>query len=141
MAQFTNFAALSYNGASNNSNVVTGELPEDLTITKDSLTPDYSPEGAVTFIVTLTNTPDADITGVTVTDDPGQYSTPTGTAVPLSYVEGSLKLIQDGVIQPSRQQRHPPGHHRNRITQTPSPDFGRGNYVNIRKGSPDSQQT
>ena len=34
MASFTNFATLSYNGGTTNSNTVTGELLEVLTVTK-----------------------------------------------------------------------------------------------------------
>lgn len=37
MASFTNFATLSYNGGTTNSNTVTGELLEALTVTKTAV--------------------------------------------------------------------------------------------------------
>ena len=42
MATFTNFATLSYNGGTTNSNVVTGEIVESLTATKTAITENYS---------------------------------------------------------------------------------------------------
>ena len=44
MATFTNFATLSYNGGTTNSNTVVGELLETLSITKSAVTNDYSAE-------------------------------------------------------------------------------------------------
>ena len=44
MASFTNFATLIYNGGTSNSNTVTGELLETLTLTKTALMkPSMSP--------------------------------------------------------------------------------------------------
>ena len=41
MASFTNFATLSYNGGTTNSNTVTGELLEALTVTKTAVVKNY----------------------------------------------------------------------------------------------------
>ena len=43
MASFTNMATLSYNGSQINSNVVTGELRDALTITKTAVSGGYRP--------------------------------------------------------------------------------------------------
>lgn len=42
MASFTNFATLSYNGGTTNSNTVTGELLEALTVTKTAVVKNYA---------------------------------------------------------------------------------------------------
>lgn len=42
MASFTNFATLSYNGGTTNSNTVTGELLETLTVTKTAVVKNYA---------------------------------------------------------------------------------------------------
>lgn len=56
MASFTNMATLSYNGSQINSNVVTGELQDALTVTKTAVSGSYRPGDTVTYVVTLTNT-------------------------------------------------------------------------------------
>ena len=64
MASFTNMATLSYNGSQINSNVVTGELLDALTVTKTAVSGSYQPGDTVTYVVTLTNTGTA-LTGLT----------------------------------------------------------------------------
>lgn len=73
MASFTNMATLSYNGSQINSNVVTGELLDALTVTKTAVSGSYQPGDTVTYVVTLTNTGTA-LTGLTLTDDLGGYT-------------------------------------------------------------------
>ena len=73
MASFTNMATLSYNGSQINSNVVTGELQDALTVTKTAVSGSYRPGDTVTYVVTLTNTGTA-LTGLTLTDDLGGYT-------------------------------------------------------------------
>lgn len=75
MASFTNMATLSYNGSQINSNVVTGELRDALTITKTAVSGGYRPGDTVTYVVTLSNTGTAALTGqegavITDTFDP-----------------------------------------------------------------------
>ena len=65
MASFTNMATLSYNGSQINSNVVTGELQDALTVTKTAVSGSYRPGDTVTYVVTLTNTGTA-LTGLTL---------------------------------------------------------------------------
>ena len=80
MASFTNMATLSYNGSQINSNVVTGELQDALTITKTAVSGGYRPGDTVTYVVTLSNTGNTALTGqegavITDTFDPILNST------------------------------------------------------------------
>ena len=92
MASFTNMATLSYNGSQINSNVVTGELRDALTITKTAVSGGYRPGDTVTYVVTLSNTGTAALTGLTLTDDLGGSTAvqpaPTVTAGPPMTVTG-----------------------------------------------------
>lgn len=99
MASFTNFATLSYNGGTTNSNTVTGELLETLTAAKTAVTPAYTAGENVTYAVSLVNTGTAPLTGVTVTDDLGRYAVGANTVYPLAYVDGSVKYYVNGVLQ------------------------------------------
>ena len=89
MASFTNMATLSYNGSQINSNVVTGELQDALTVTKTAVSGSYQPGDTVTYVVTLTNTGTA-LTGLTLTDDLGGYTAGGQTVYPLAYEAGTL---------------------------------------------------
>lgn len=99
MASFTNFATLSYNGGTTNSNTVTGELLETLTAAKTAVTPAYTAGENVTYAVSLVNTGTAPLTGVTVTDDLGRYAVGANTVYPLAYVDGSVKYYVNGALQ------------------------------------------
>ena len=100
MAAFTNRATLSYNGVTAVSNVVTGEIVGALTATKTALTEEYSAGDTLTYVITLVNSGETDITGFTVNDDLGAYTFNALTLVPLTYVEDSAKLFVNGVPQP-----------------------------------------
>ena len=97
MAVFTNRATLTYNGISTDSNLVTGEITEVLSVTKTATGERYSAGEAVSYAVALVNTGTAPYTNLTVTDDLGAYAFGAGTLVPLDYVEGSAILIVNGV--------------------------------------------
>ncbi len=101
MATFTNFATLSYNGTTTNSNVVTGEILEALSATKTALSESYEQNGKVTYIVTLTNTSALPLSTLTVTDDLGGYTFNGNTVYPLSFDEDSIRFFIDGVLQPT----------------------------------------
>lgn len=96
MASFTNMATLSYNGSQINSNVVTGELRDALTITKTAVSGGYRPGDTVTYVVTLSNTGTAALTGLTLTDDLGGSTAAAGTVYPLAYVPGSVLYYNGG---------------------------------------------
>ena len=56
MATFTNMATLSYSGGVTNSNVVTGELQQTLSLTKTAVGGQYTPGGSITYAVSIVNT-------------------------------------------------------------------------------------
>lgn len=99
MAQFTNFATLSYSGGTANSNTVTGELVETVSLSKAALPGGYSAGEKLTYILTLVNSGTLALAGLTVTDDLGGYTFGTGTVYPLSYSEGSVRYYVNGVLQ------------------------------------------
>ena len=97
MPTFTNKATLSYNGRVTESNTVTGLIIENLTMNKLSLNGSYGDGDRVTYVVDLINSGTTPFTGLTLTDDLGGYPFGTGTVYPLSYVDGSLVYIVNGV--------------------------------------------
>ena len=82
MARFTNQAQLRYGNAVTNSNIAVGEILEVLSATKTA----------------VRTTP---ITGISVTDNLGEYIFGTTTLVPLTYIDGTVKYYVNGVLQPS----------------------------------------
>lgn len=101
MAIFTNSATLSYNGNTVNSNTVTGNLIDVLAVTKTALVGSYSANDTVTYIVSITNSGTVPFTGVTVTDNLGQYTLGELALIPLDYTDGSVVYYQNGVLQPA----------------------------------------
>ncbi|MBQ8959957.1 MAG: hypothetical protein IJ071_01925 [Ruminococcus sp.] len=103
MAAFYNQATISVNGNVTSSNIVAGEITQVLSADKNSVIGTYSPESDTVFTVSMVNSGDTDLTGVTVTDDLGEYtiSEEGAQAVPLTYSEGSAALYVNGVLQPA----------------------------------------
>ena len=101
MAIFSNQATLTYNGGTTNSNIAYGEILDVLAATKTAIEGSYTPGEVVTYVVTLRNTGNAALTGVTVTDDLGGYDFGGTTVYPLTYVDGSAALFIGGVVQPA----------------------------------------
>ena len=101
MATFSNKATLSYSGGSVDSNTVTGELLEVLSVTKTAVLDEYTAGETVTYVVALRNTGPTALTGLTLTDDLGGYPFGTGTLYPLTYVPGSVTYYTNGVLQPA----------------------------------------
>lgn len=101
MAQFTNQAQLSYNNSVVNSNIVVGEILEVLSAAKTAVTETYSAGDDVTYVVSMVNSGNTALTGLTVTDDLGAYTQGTETRTPLTYVDGSVRLFVNGVLQPA----------------------------------------
>ena len=99
MAIFSNQATLTYNGSSTNSNLAYGEILDVLAATKTAIEGSYTPGAPVTYVVTLRNTGNAPLTGLTVTDDLGGYLFNGQTVYPLTYVDGTAALFADGVPQ------------------------------------------
>ena len=99
MAIFSNQATLTYNDNSTNSNIAYGEILDVLVATKTSVEGTYTPGQIVTYVVTLRNTGNAALTGLTVTDDLGGYDFNGATVYPLTYEAGSVVLFANGVPQ------------------------------------------
>ena len=99
MAIFFNQATLSYNGNTTNSNIAYGEILDVLTATKTAIEGTYTPGELVTYVVTLRNTGNTALTGLTVTDDLGAYDFNGTILYPLTYEADSAALFTDGVPQ------------------------------------------
>ena len=99
MAIFSNQATLIYNGTSTNSNIAYGEILDVLTVTKTAIEGTYTPGSTVTYAVTLRNTGNTALTGLTLTDDMGAYMVGAATVYPLTYVDGSVALFVNGAPQ------------------------------------------
>lgn len=98
---FTNTATLSYNGSTVQSNVAVGAIEGVLSVGKNTAAQEYTVGETLTYVVSIVNNSDADVTGLTVTDDLGSYIFNTGTVQPLTYVENSVQYYSDGVLQPA----------------------------------------
>lgn len=101
MATFYNQATLTYNGGSVSSNVTSGEIVEVLSVTKTPVVSEYTADGDVTYAVSIVNTGVTEFSGLTLTDDLGQYTFGTLTLTPLDYVENSVKYYINGTLQPT----------------------------------------
>ncbi len=101
MAIFQNQATLTFNGVSTNSNIAFGEVLDALTVSKNAVETFYTPDGLLTYIVTVRNTGTAAVNAVTLTDDLGATAFGTGTVYPLTPETDSVRLIIDGVLQPT----------------------------------------
>lgn len=101
MAIFSNQATLTYNGTSTNSNIAYGEILDVLAVTKTAIEGSYTPEGLVTYVVTLRNTGAGTLSGLTVTDNLGGYEFNDTTVYPLTYEADSATLFVNGALQPA----------------------------------------
>ena len=102
MATFYNQATLSYGGNVVNSNTTEAELLSGLQLTKTPITANYTAGGNVVYATTLNNMGSVAYNGLTVTDNLGAYTLPGGgTAIPLTYVDGSILYYLNGVLQPA----------------------------------------
>ena len=99
MATFYNQATLSYSGGTVNSNITTGEIVEVLSASKTAVVQEYAQGTEITYAVNIVNTGDAPYSGLTVTDNLGEYTFGTLTLRPLDYVDGSVKYFVNGVLQ------------------------------------------
>ena len=99
MARFTNFATLTYTGGATNSNTVTGEIQEVLTLTKEATTATYAANGRIPYVLSLVNSGTTAITGLVLTDDLGAYPLDGVTRYPLAYVAGTIRYYVNGVLQ------------------------------------------
>jgi uncharacterized repeat protein (TIGR01451 family) len=101
MAVFTNFATLSYKGGTRNSNTVTGEIMETVSVQKTAVSTGYGAGDTLSYAVSLVNSGPADVSGLSVTDDMGAYELDGAALYPLAYVDGTARLIVNGALQPA----------------------------------------
>ncbi|MCR5843938.1 MAG: DUF11 domain-containing protein [Oscillospiraceae bacterium] len=101
MAEFTNFATLSYRGGTLRSNTVTGEILETVSVEKTAVSGSYSAGDTLSYALGLVNSGTTDVTGLTLSDDLGAYELDGVTLYPLSYADGSARLFVNGVLQPA----------------------------------------
>lgn len=99
MALFTNQATLTYNDNVINSNIVTGEIVQVLSVTKNALSDTYERDKTITYIINIVNSSDSDFTNLTVTDNLGSYTYNATSLVPLTYVDGSVRYFVKGDLQ------------------------------------------
>ena len=100
MATFYNQARLSYNNITVNSNIVSGEITDTLSVTKTAVDESYTAGSEITYVISLVNSGDSALNGITLTDDLGAYLYGTQTLIPLTYVPGSAKYFSGGSLQP-----------------------------------------
>lgn len=101
MAQFTNQAQLRYGNAVANSNIAVGEILEVLSATKTAVRSSYGQNDSVTYIVSIINSGTAALSGLTVSDNLGEYAFGTATRTPLTYIDGTARYYVNGVLQAS----------------------------------------
>ena len=99
MATFYNQATLSYNGTTTTSNITTGEILDVLSVTKTAVVDEYVPDDTVTYIVSIVNTGTLPFSGLTVTDNLGEFTDGMRTLTPLTYTDGSMRYFFNGVPQ------------------------------------------
>lgn len=99
MAIFYNRATLTYNGQSLNSNQVTGEIREAISMTKTAISSGYSVGDSIAYAVNIINSGSTAVSGLTLTDDLGAYTVGSGTVAPLTYRSGSLLYYVGGTLQ------------------------------------------
>lgn len=101
MATFFNQATLTYNNTTTLSNVVTGEIVGVLSAEKTAVSPNYSSGEDIAYVISIVNNGSVPYSGLTVTDDLGEYTSGELTLVPLTYKEGSVKYYINGILQPA----------------------------------------
>lgn len=98
MATFYNQATLSFGGVTTNSNVTEGEVNAVITATKTAISQDYGSDDGIAYAISIVNASATDRTGVSITDDLGQFTFGTQLIVPLDYIDGSVKLYRNGTL-------------------------------------------
>ena len=99
MATFSNSATLRYGGVTITSNTVTGTLPDALVLTKTPVDAAYAPGGTVTYLLSLVNSGQTELSGLTLTDDLGGYAYGEETLYPLTYTPDSFRMLVNGLPQ------------------------------------------
>ena len=99
MARFTNQAQLRYGNNVANSNIAVGEILEVLSATKTAVKNTYNQNDTITYVVSIVNSGNTAINGLTLSDNLGAYTFNTNTLVPLTYVNNTAKYYTNGTLQ------------------------------------------
>lgn len=99
MAIFTNQATLTYNGNVITSNIATGEIVEVLSVTKTAVLDTYTQGSEITYVINIVNSGTTAFTGLTITDNLGEYTFGSTTLTPLNYVNDSTLYYVNGILQ------------------------------------------
>ncbi len=97
MATFFNQATLTYANGRVDSNIVSGELVEALSVTKTSNADSYRAGDEITYAVGIVNDSETASPVITITDDLGAFIFGNDRVYPLRYLEGSVILLINGV--------------------------------------------
>ena len=102
MATFTNQATLSYSGGSTNSNIITGEIIEVLTVSKTAVVDTYRTPDKITYVISRINSGTTTLTGLSLTNNPDsiRYNT-NGTLVAAPAVGAAAPLTLTGISVPA----------------------------------------
>ncbi len=76
-----------------------GEILEVLSATKTAVGDSYKQDDSVTYVVSIVNSGTTPITGLTLTDNLGEYEFGATTLLPLTYIEGTIVYYVNGVLQ------------------------------------------
>lgn len=99
MAIFRNQATITIGDTTTNSNIVTGEINNALNLEKLVLSEDYGPGDSITYAVSITNPTTRALNDITLTDNLGAFTLPSGSTIyPLDYIDGSLLYFVNGVL-------------------------------------------
>ena len=98
MATFYNQATLSFGGITTSSNVTEGEVTAIISATKTAISQNYGVGDGIAYAISINNASTTDRTGVSITDDLGEFTSGTLSVVPLSYIDGSVKLYRNGTL-------------------------------------------
>ncbi|MBQ7897392.1 MAG: hypothetical protein IJ323_03105 [Clostridia bacterium] len=101
MPAFTNQATLTFNDTQTNSNIVTGNITEALSASKNAVVSTYTRGDTITYVINIVNSSQVAYNALALNDDLGAYPFGTGTLTPLTYIEGSLNYYVNGVLQPT----------------------------------------
>lgn len=103
---FQNIANVSYNYGDGNtytvqSNAITGEIVDSLSLLKMSINPSYCLSESMTYVITVKNSGDTAYNNLIVTDNLGSYTFNSRTVTPLDFTSGTSYLsLNDGDLTP-----------------------------------------
>ena len=102
MATFFNRATLTYGTNSITSNTVSGEIVQTLAVAKNASADEYFSGSVLTYAISLVNSGTTALSGLTLTDDLGEFALSETLSVrPLDYVPDSILYYVNGVLQPT----------------------------------------